>query len=215
MCFSAEASFIASGVLGVVGVASVRKAKESTQIPFTAIPFLFAVQQAAEGVLWIGLENANHEWWLNSSIYIFLVHAQVVWPLWVPLSILLLEKSEARKKVIKVMLAMGAIISIYLLYCLVVYDVKAEIHSRHIKYSLDFPLRLVWMSNVLYFVPVVMPLFVSKTKKIRLLGIAILVSFIVAKAYFEDHLISVWCYFAAVISITVLWISSDFKKDSA
>lgn len=215
MCFSAEASFIAGGVLGVAGIATVRNAKEPSQIPFTAIPLIFAFQQAAEGVVWIGLENGNHEWWLNSCIYLFLILGQVVWPVLVPLSILLLEKNQSRKRIVRVIFAIGASASLYLLYCLVAYDVKAEIHSRHIKYFFDFPLSLVWISSIFYFIPVVISLFVSSRKKIAMLGVAILISFIVTKAYFESHLISVWCYFAALISITILWISSDFKKLAA
>jgi hypothetical protein len=55
MCFSAGASFGASAVLGAIGIVTLTKAKTTDQIPFASIPLLFAVQQAVEGTLWIGL----------------------------------------------------------------------------------------------------------------------------------------------------------------
>lgn len=215
MCFSAEASFVAGGVLAVVGVASVKNAKSADQIPFAAIPFLFAVQQSAEGTVWLGLGIANAESWRQFPIYIFLILAQVVWPFWVPLSVLLLEKNSLRRKIMQVILSMGVAISFYLLYCLFAYDVSAEIHSGHIKYALDFPLHFVWLTNIFYFVPTVIPLFICSIKKMVLLGIMVLISLIVAQVYFEAHLISVWCYSAAIISITIFWISADFRKRPA
>jgi hypothetical protein len=210
MCFSAGASFAASGVLAVVGIASVKNAKSNEQIPFAAIPFLFAVQQFAEGALWIGLTDGNSP--SQVPIYIFLILAQVVWPAWVPWSVLLLEQNVPRAKIIKAILAIGIAISLYLLYCLLVYKANAEIYAGHIKYDLNFPLAMVKASNILYFIPTVIPLFISGLKKIVLLGIVTLLSFIVTKLYFEAHLISIWCHFAAIISITVWWISTDFRK---
>lgn len=212
MCFSAGASFVASGVLAVAGVASVKNVKSTEQIPFASIPFLFAAQQFAEGTLWIGLSNSSADSWLPIPTYIFLILAQVVWPIWVPWSVLLLERNEWRRKILKPILVIGITISLYLLFCLSVYDVKAEMHASHIEYSLDFPLAMVRASNILYFIPTVIPLFISGLKKMVLLGAMIVISFTVTIIYFETHFISVWCYFAAIISITVWWISDEFKK---
>ena len=53
MCFSATASFGASAVLGVIGVAAVAKAKTKPQRLFASIPLVFAVQQLSEGFLWL------------------------------------------------------------------------------------------------------------------------------------------------------------------
>ena len=45
MCFSATASFAASGALGLVGAASLAKTKSKKEVPFAAVPLIFAVQQ--------------------------------------------------------------------------------------------------------------------------------------------------------------------------
>jgi hypothetical protein len=211
MCFSAGASFGAAAVLGTIGVVTIKKTQTTDEVPFASIPFLFGVQQVAEGMLWVGLSGVDHESWRHFPVYIFLIFAQLVWPVWIPFSILQLERSPTRRLIIKVIFGMGSCISLYLMYCLFVYDVTAEIHSGHIAYTLNFPIAFTWISSAFYFIPTVLSLFISSSRRIQLLGIGVLVSFVFSKIYFADHLISVWCFFAAVLSIAVLWIVVAFK----
>jgi hypothetical protein len=212
MCFSASASFGASIVLGTVGVITLKKVKAPQQIPFAVIPLMFAVQQFSEGMLWIGLSDPAHAAWRHFPVYIFLIFAQLVWPSWVPFSLLLVERDRVRKKILAFLLAMGLSVSFYLLYCLFVYDVSAEIRSGHIHYTLNFPMAFTWISSVLYFLPTVVSLFVSGVRKMIFLGVAILLSFLVTKIFMQDFFISVWCFFAAGLSLIVLWIVSRFTK---
>lgn len=212
MCFSASASFGASIVLGAIGVATLKKVKAPLQVPFAAVPLMFAVQQFSEGMLWVGLSDPAHTSWRHFPIYIFLVFAQLIWPVWVPFSILLLENDTVRKRILLFFTIMGLSISLYLLYCLFVYDVSAEIRSGHIHYTLNFPKALTWISSVMYFIPTVLSLFISSVKRMNMLGFAILLSFITTKVLFGDYLISVWCFFAAMLSLIVLGITSKFDK---
>lgn len=214
MCFSASASFGASVVLGTIGVVTIRKVKAPTLVPFAIIPLIFAVQQASEGMLWLGLSDPGHASWRHFPVYIFLTFAQLIWPSWIPFSILLLEKDRNRKRILVGLLAMGLSISGYLLYCLFTYPVAAEIQSGHIHYQLNFPLAFVPISGVLYFVPTVISLFVSSVRKMPYLGLAILLSFIATKIYFDDYLISVWCFFAALLSLIVLGITANASKQN-
>jgi len=212
MCFSANASFGASVVLGTIGVATIRKVKHPALFPFAAIPLLFAVQQASEGVLWIGLSDPSHASWRHFPVYIFLTFAQLIWPSWVPLSIMLLEKNKGRRTMLIILLLIGLSISIYLLFCLFWYSVSAEIQSGHIHYRLNFPLAFAPVSGVLYFIPTVVSLFVSSVRRMRYLALAILISFIGTKIFFDDYLISVWCFFAALLSLVVLAITTSLEN---
>jgi hypothetical protein len=211
MCFSAGASFGASAVLGAIGIVTLKKVETANQVPFASIPLLFAAQQAAEGTLWIGLSSGN-ESWQHFPLYFFLIFAQLVWPVWIPFSVLRLENEQAHRTIIKVILGMGGCVSLYLMYCMIVYDVKAEIHSLHILFTLSFPKAFVWIITVLYFIPTVAPLFISSVKKIQLLGLTVLASFVFSQIYFSEHLISVWCFFAGIISIVILWIVFKLKQ---
>ena len=59
MCFSATASFSAAAVLLGIGTLTLRSALASRhayrrrELPFAAIPLLFAIQQLIEGVIWL------------------------------------------------------------------------------------------------------------------------------------------------------------------
>lgn len=214
MCFSASASFGASVILGTIGVVTLRKTTDRTQVPFAAIPLMFAAQQFSEGVLWMGLSDPAYASWQHFPVYIFLIFAQLIWPSWVPFSLLRLETDPGRRKLLQLFTTMGLSISGYLLYCLFAYDVSAEIRSGHIHYVLKFPFALMWAASIFYFVPTVISLFISSVKGMNALAFAILISFVITKIFFDDYLISVWCFFAAGLSLMVLWIISICNRRS-
>jgi hypothetical protein len=208
MCFSAEASFSASAVLGIVGVITVKKVKDPSQLAFACIPFLFGFQQLSEGVLWLSLTHTEYAYLQTTSTYLFLIIAQIIWPTWVPYSIMLLEKNEKHRKNLKIILGIGIALSLYLTFCYLFYNVKAEISNHHIKYNLDFPheKHFLWLTALFYFIPTVVSAFVSSVKRMHLLGTTILLSCILTRLFTIHYFISVWCFFAAIISVLVLLI---------
>ena len=107
MCFSAEASFGASAVLFGVGCLTISRVQEIRQLPFATIPFIFSIQQFFEGLLWLALKNQEYQQWQNLGTQTFLIFAQIIWPLWVPTSILLLEKKHARIKILSIFSGIG------------------------------------------------------------------------------------------------------------
>lgn len=212
MCFSASVSFGAGAVLAVAGVLTLNRVKTSTQYVFATIPMFFAIQQFSEGLVWLSLSNPNFSTLEPMATVTFLIFAQVVWPVWVPLSIVMLEQNAKRKKILFTLLAMGATLSLYLGYCLMTYPVKASIVSYHIDYSLSFPLAFIWISGLFYFIPTVVSPLISSRKRVPLLGLAILASYFFTKIFYTNYVISVWCFFAAIISIIVLFIITEINK---
>lgn len=211
MCFSASASFGMSALLLGAGVVAVKKAKRPSQIPFAAIPIIFSIQQFIEGVLWLSLTNAAYSEWHQIATYIFLVFAQVVWPFWVPFSMYLMESDKRRKKVMAGLIGLGSAVALYLAFCLSNYAVNSGVSDFHIRYDLDFPFYLVKYIGIFYFIPTVIPSFVSSVSRTNILGVIILTSFIVSKLFFGEYVISVWCFFAAAASVMVLIIMTSFK----
>jgi hypothetical protein len=206
MCFSAEASFAASAVLTVSGVVAVKKVSSKEWLLFACIPFIFATQQLAEGILWLSYTHAVFEKFRHASVIAFLVFAQVIWPVWVPLSMLSLEKLPSRRIVLKFILAAGAILSAYVAVCLFIFPVDGYPSAHHIKYELGFPLSTSLIAAAFYFTATVLSCIVSSAKRMTTLGFVILGSYILAKLFFSEHSISVWCFFAAIISITVIYV---------
>lgn len=117
MCFSASASFAAAGVLTVVGLLTIPQVRKKEYVMVAAVPFLFAVQQTAEGIVWRTMKNPDYKNIYMVSVYIFLAFALSIWPLWLPVSLWLCEKSDRRKKILGLLSGMGAIIAfLYSLY---------------------------------------------------------------------------------------------------
>jgi hypothetical protein len=212
MCFSATASFGAAIALGAVGVVSVSNIKTPAQIPFAVIPLLFGLHQASEGLVWLGLEAHAGKAWVDVSVYVYLLFAQVIWPVWVPYSILALEKNPFRQKLLRVLLVMGTMAGVYLLYCLMVYDVDAGIGSGHIEYALHFPEAGVRPTSIFYFIAIIFPPFISGYKGMNYLGLLLFISYLLSQVFFTDYLISVWCFFAALLSIMVVWILKKMDR---
>lgn len=217
MCFSAEASFSSSIILGVVGVIAIKKVKVPSQYLFASIPFLFSFQQFAEGILWLSLTHQEFAFLQTLTTYIFLIIAQIIWPTWVPLSIVLLEKNKKRKKILHIILGIGMMLSIYLAYCFSSFPVNAEISSHHIQYNMAFPhiqKHYVWLTGMFYFIPTVVTTFVSSAKRMKILGIAIFISSLLALSFTFKYFISIWCFLASIMSVIVLLVVMKLRKST-
>src|SRR5687767_8590955 len=107
MCFSAAASFSAGAILTGLAVISMKEVSKPSHYPLAGIPLLFGAQQLTEGVLWLSL--SNHSWYGYQDIttYLFLVIAQVFWPVLLPVAFILFEKDARRKKLMKIFLGAG------------------------------------------------------------------------------------------------------------
>lgn len=213
MCFSAEASFTGSAVISAIGVATLTRVKKPAQVLFAVIPILFGIQQCAEGVLWLTLKSGLHERLQYAATYIFLITALVIWPTMIPLSIWLMEKFSLRRKILAGFSITGGLLSLSYAFCLLFYDVNPLIHGFHIQYADTFPGIFVKIAFVLYLATTIAPLFISSVKRMWLFGILITVSCIITGIFFAQYLTSVWCFFAACISIAIFWILSKTQRE--
>jgi hypothetical protein len=211
MCFSASASFSAGVILSAVGIATLKKVKKKYQLPFAGIPIVFAAQQITEGFLWLALQEPFSSSLGRVTTYLFLFFAQVVWPAWAPFSIYSTETGTRQKKRLKVLVAVGIVVSLYLAYCLFNYPVKARIVGHHISYEQDYPAALSRYGGFLYIVATILPPFLSSLKRMNFLGFAILVSYLVTAIFYEGYIVSVWCFFASIISIVVYAIMREVR----
>ena len=212
MCFSASASFGAGIVLSAVGIASVKKAQTPSQVIFASIPLMFAVQQITEGFLWLSLTNPSYAALQEVTTYNFLFFAQVVWPIWTPLGVYKLDPEKKRRTIGKVLIGIGALVSAYLLYCLVTYHVEAKLIGYHISYQQDYPISPGRYGTLLYVVATIVPPFFSRVKHMWMLGAAISISYIITAILYTDYVVSVWCFFASIISIAIYIIMKENKK---
>lgn len=196
-----------------IGIATLKQVHKPSQMPFAGIPLLFAFQQFIEGVLWITIPDPKQQMWRHASTVVFLILAQVVWPFWVPLSMWLLEKKKKRKKVLAILLVVGVAISVCLSVALMMFRVRAEIDGHHIQYSLGFEHFFIPFSGLIYLVATLLPFFVSTIKRMRFLGLIMFVSYLISILFFRQFLLSVWCFFGALMSCVIYLIIKEDPKD--
>jgi hypothetical protein len=203
MCFSATASFAAAGVTAVAGVGSTAWARRPAHFLLACIPLFFAVHQAAEGVLWLALSPPGHVAWVRAATFTYLGIAKVVWPIWVPLAIWSLEPASARSRALPALLGLGIVLAVAEAYGFWAYPVSATISGGHIQYGIDAPAAFRWTRDIAYVLVTVLPPLFSHIRLMRLMGLAVLASLIIAKIFFYATVFSVWCFFAALISALV------------
>ncbi len=200
MCFSATASFVAGASLSTLGVITTKKATRKSEIPFAMIPLLFGIQQIAEGVIWLSFQFDAVR--LNSVMtYVYSIFSHVLWPIYVPFSILLLEPMPWRKKTISTFWLMGIMVGFYLLYFIIKFPVISHVVNKSIVYY--SPHFYIFLVIGFYFASTCLSGLSSSHKFINLFGLLIFLSAVAAYQFYATSFISVWCFFAAILSMVV------------
>tara|TARA_R110002111_G_scaffold200540_2_gene265832 strand:+ start:401 stop:1045 length:645 start_codon:yes stop_codon:yes gene_type:complete len=208
MCFSATASFIAGISLSAIGVVTLKKVGRKKEIPFAMIPLLFGIQQLIEGMVWLSFQYDSPL--LNETMtYAFSVFSHVLWPIFIPFSIGLLETVAWRKKVISVFQFMGIVVGLYLLYLIVKFPVTSVVDKNIVYVSPHF-YQLPVMS--LYLGATCIGALFSSHGMIIIFGTLALFLFMVAYGFYIMAFFSVWCFFAAILSAIIYIHFSFYNK---
>jgi len=215
MCFSAEASFAGGVIISIIGVATIKKVHKPSQLLFACVPLFFGIQQFAEGFVWMTLPNPDAIVVQKIATYLFLIMADFLWPMMIPLAVLFMEKNEKKKRILQSLAILGILLSLYYAFCLFSFSIYPQISGYHILYKTDFPKSLSMYAFAVYLIVTITPLFISSIQRTHLLGALMFLSCLVTAIFFRQYLTSVWCFFAAIISGVIFWILSDSKKKFA
>lgn len=199
------ASFGAGVVLLTTGYVAVSQARNGKQHLLSVIPLLFSLQQFIEGLLWLSLQDHAYLQWRQLLLYLFLIPAQVIWPLFVPFCALAIETDRPRRKLLAICCVTGGITSAIFLYGLLFYNAGASIGHHHIRYTLDLPFLQQWYGGIPYLAAAIAAPLISSNPRMRLTGLLLLISYLVATLFYKEYVISVWCYLAAFISFVALY----------
>lgn len=214
MCFSAGASFAAGTAITAVGVATLKEVKRPSHKLFASVPLIFGIQQLAEGCLWFSLQNQGYETIEMISTYIFLLAAVVLCPFLIPLSVMKMEQDNGRRKTMKLLLVVGLILSAYYAYNIFFFQVSPAIMNCHIYYNIHSIGSLAVPAFLGYLLVTIIPLLLSTEKYILRLGIFMFLSCLVTVFFYKENLTSVWCFFAAIISIMIYVIIRVSQEES-
>ena len=201
MCFSASASFIAGALLLGVGTVTWRAARRPTERPFAAIPLLFATQQFIEGMIWSTFSHGAPD--LNVVLtYGYVMFSHVLWPVFVPYAVMLLEPPGWRRRALGACVVAGAMVSTSLLFTIAEGGIVSHATGHHIEYVTPHHFAIATMA--LYLLSTSSSQLLSTHGVVRAFGLLALLSFGAAYVAYTTWFISVWCYFAAALSAVVL-----------
>ena len=202
MCFSATANFVGSGVLATVGVITLTKVKHRRELLFASLPTLFAAHQFIEGFVWLGLYGYLSPKLTYAAGEAFVLYAQGLLPLLMPLGVMLFEPTRARRRTMLPFVVLGAATSIYMLWALVAYPLQISVRSNSIVYVNQGTNHTTLAA--FYVIATCGSLFFSRVRDMVLFGAANLLILLVVMAVKRYAFTSLWCAYAAVASLIVL-----------
>ncbi|MFY7695528.1 MAG: DUF6629 family protein [Cyanobium sp.] len=221
MCFSATASFVASGLLLPLGTATLAIAvtkADRLALPLASLPFWFGLQQALEGMVWLGLntqppaDGSSNDIVTVGAVVAYLFFAFAFWPVWMPWAALRLWPRPDRSAwVLPWILTFGLFPGAVLWLPLLRHPQSAL--PEQIGHSLVYPLD-PWsaallpkgVGHVVYAAWIVLPLLLVPSVRVRTFALSLIVAFGVTQWASSQAFASVWCFASAVLSLQILWI---------
>lgn len=212
MCFSTSVSFVTGVSLLAVGsyatfIANIRNKK---YLLLAFMPMFFGLQQIIEGFVWLGVQNNNNPLLLKISTLGFLLFALLFWPMYAPLSIYVITDKVAikKKRLLLVLFYLGLCVgtALYLPLAMGTTHLSTKVFCSAISYDWDIPMPLEYIYIALYLLVTILPFFVSENVGLKIFAILILLSAIIANYFYTYQRTSVWCFFAAILSIFIVYI---------
>jgi hypothetical protein len=204
MCFSAEASFGASGFLALMGVFSLILSRR--ECLFLAItPIIFAIQQGAEGVIWLAARGGHLETsTAGVAIGLYTFFAVLFWPIWVPFAFSAAEPANSglRRTLLITLTVMGVLLGLFYLTQGLFQNASAEVVNCSIQYHGPWS----WHTAPIYLVCTIFPFFLSSMGNSWMIGLVVVFTAVISFWLYRETFSSVWCFFAAVASFGIIFL---------
>jgi hypothetical protein len=221
MCFSATVSYSATAVLVTTGLYAAHLARRlpAPYWMWAVIPAFFGMQQAFEGRVWQMLETEGSGAAVPYALG-FHFFSHFLWLWWIPLCSYLVEPGKIRKRVIGGCVIFGAFAGT-LVYSVMLFhpewmSVAVREHSIHYSFSVPYrtSIHLPITPAALYALTILVPLLVSSHSKIRIFGVLVALSMMLTSEAYSAAYVSVWCFFAAVLSLYLVYMTRHFVAES-
>ena len=206
MCFSATGSFGVAAVIAGIGAVALTQDKPPAHKMLALVPLLFAAQQVAEGVVWMTIAHPGDAWLQGIAVALFLSFALVAWPMWVPISLFVAERNPRRRRALAVLSWIGVAVAVYASVLLILGRPTARVAGHSIAYSYKDRGPALVLSLYLpgYVLPTVVPFFVSTISRAKVMGTVLVLSLLATFLIEREALTSVWCFFAAILSVLIV-----------
>jgi hypothetical protein len=209
VCFSAEASFAAGIALVPAGIYCLWSAgiKKPSFLGLAVVPLAFGIQQVSEGFVWHALDHGDAGQ-ARAPALVFLFFALAFWPLWFPFLTAVMEPQLQRKWIFVIFSVLATVWFWVLFYPLAAGPeslLKIESVNHSIQYDYSGLAVYTYVDKaplrVLYFLTVALPPLLASETWGRIPGLVLGASALLAVLVFDYAFVSVWCFFAAVMSV--------------
>jgi hypothetical protein len=202
VCFAAEADALVGAVVVAVGVDALRHVREPKQVPLAALPLLFGLHQLTEAFVWWGLQGHVAHNVERVATWMYLLFALAALPVLIAIAVGLVEPDRARQRVIAAFGVLAAAVAIALLTAMFRGTLDAAIDGRHVEYSVD-ALGYGGQLTGLYVVATCGALLASSYRDLATLGALNLVVVPLLMALTIGGFVSLWCFWAAIVSVVI------------
>jgi Family of unknown function (DUF6629) len=199
MCFSPQADLVGGLAISAIGVDVIRHVHQRRDhMAIAALPLLLGAHQLDEAFVWWGQEGHVPSAVGRVALWIYLLIAFVVLPIFVPLAVRALEPTRKRKQLMIPFVVIGVAVALRLFVAMVRGPLHVTVHPYHLAYSVKLSHGLIVIT--LYVVACCGTLLVSSYRHVVVFGIVNLVAVAVIAKLTVDGFASVWCGWAAVTS---------------
>jgi hypothetical protein len=213
MCFSAEADFVSGALISGVGVATLTKVEEPRQLALAALPLVLGLHQLVEGFVWLGLDGSLSRSATELAIDLYAAIAWIVVPVLVPVAVWLVTPPGRRRRAMAVCVGLGTTVAAYLAPAVLAGDVTAHVVHHTVQYGGAPPYAAV--ATGVYVVATCAPPLLSRQPAIVWFGAANLLAVGVIALVQVNGLTSVWCVWAALVSVLIYVQFAAWRRSEA
>jgi hypothetical protein len=132
----------------------------------------------------------------------FMLYAQGLLPLLLPLSVFLFEAHPKSRRLMLPFVVLGAATTLYILWALTAFPTEVYVRNNSIVY-INQATNNIWVA-IFYVIATCGPLFFSKIRMMVIFGTANLVILLTVMEVRRYAFTSLWCAYAAIASIIIL-----------
>ena len=209
MCLSPEVDLSAGIAISVIAVDAIRNNRHARSLPLALIPAVFALHSFSSAIVWFSLRGDVSQSLGSAATSFYLFIAFVLLPIFVPISVLLIEPRGWRRSIMVGVTAMGIFAGFDFFRNFVLGHTSAVACDRYIDFHVS---GAATISGGFYVVATCGAMLLSAQKPLVYWGI-LNVAIVGGINKWQSHgLPSLWCFWAAITSGFVVWFMRWMNK---
>jgi hypothetical protein len=202
VCFSPEADLVGGVIVSSIGIDAWRHGRgRGDHMLLATLPLILGVHQLVEAFVWWGAEGSVPHALGEVALWVYLLIAFALLPIFVPLAVTALEPTRQRRWRIAPIVVLGAAVSIVLFVAMLRGPVTVVVRPYHLAYSIRLSHGAIIVGC--YVAAVCGALLISGFRHVFYFGLANLVAVGVLAWLTIDGFASVWCGYAALSAAAI------------